>query len=167
MDRVAQEITPVDVVNVNVVSIEPPDGPWVQHVEPKAAVLKTSRAALEVGTVYVKPVLAAKTGTEAVVRNAPMTSRGLCTAGLLLSLRRLALLLVSLFRLLCRFGLLLVLSLSRLLCRLSLLLVLSLSRLLCRFSWLLFLLRLLLLFVLSLRERGSNSYGKQEQNCCT
>jgi hypothetical protein len=77
VDGITQEIPPVDVVNVNVVSIEPPDGPWVKHVEPKPAVLKTSRAALEVGTVYVKPVVTAETGTEAVVRNASMTSRGL------------------------------------------------------------------------------------------
>ena len=97
MDGIAQEITPVDVVNVNVVSIEPPHRPRVKHVEPKAAVLKTSRPALEVGTVYVKPVLTAETGTEAVVRNAPVTSRGLCMVGLLL-------LGLSLFRLLGRFA---------------------------------------------------------------
>ncbi len=188
VDGIAQEITPVDVVNVNVVSIEPPHGPWVQHVEPKAAVLKTSRAALEVGTVYVKCVLTAKTGTEAVVRNAPMISRGLCTVGLLLSLCRLPLLLVlTLFRLLRRFGLLLVLSLLPLLCRLGLLLsfrlfrllrwlglllslsvlLLRLSLVLCRFSLLLLLLRLLLLLVFFLRVRGSNNAREQEQNCCT
>ena len=138
MDWIAQEITSVDVVDVNVVSIEPPDGPRVKHVEPKAAVLKTSRPALEVGTVYVKPVLTAETGTETVVRNAPVTSRGLCVVGLLLLLRRP--------------GLLLVLSLSRLLCRPSLLLLL---------------LRLLLLLVSSLRVRGSNCCREQEQNCCT
>ncbi len=112
MDGVAQEIALVDVVDVDFVSVEPPHRPRVKHVEPKAAVLKTSRPALEVGAVYVKPVLTPETGTEAVVRNAPMSSRGLCPVGLLLSV----------LRLLCRLALLNVL---RLLGRLSLLLVLS------------------------------------------
>jgi hypothetical protein len=76
MDGITQEIPAVDVVDVDVVGIEPPHRPRVKHVEPKAAVLKTSRS-LEIGSVYVKGMLTAKTGTEAVVRNASMTCCGL------------------------------------------------------------------------------------------
>ena len=76
MDGITQEIPAVDVVDVDVVGIEPTRGPRVKHVEPIAAVLKTSRS-LEIGPVYVKRMLTAKTCTEVVVRNAPMTSRGL------------------------------------------------------------------------------------------
>jgi hypothetical protein len=113
MDRIAQEIPPVPVINVNAVSIEPRHWPRVNHGEPKAAVLKTSGPIGEFSPVHVKRVATPKAGSVAVVRNAPMTCRGLCPAGLSLFL--------SALRLLCRPCLLLLLLLW-----LLLLLVLSL-----------------------------------------
>ncbi|MGD1092027.1 MAG: hypothetical protein ABSB35_08535 [Bryobacteraceae bacterium] len=118
--------------------------------------MKTSRLTDEFGTVHVKRVLATETGTEAVVRNAPMASRGLGSVGPLLFLSPLRLfwfsllLVLSVLRLLCRLGLLLVLSALRLLCRLGLLLFLSALRLLCRLGLLLVLSVLRLLCRLSL-----------------
>jgi len=171
MEGIAKEILTVQVVNVNVVSIEPPHRPRVNRGEPKTTVLKTSRPADEIGPVYVKHVLTAKTGTEAVVWNAPMTSRGLRSVGLLLPLSALRLLsrsslllllralrllsrsslllLLSALWLLSRTSLLLLLSALRLLSRPSLLLLLSALRLLCRSSL------LLLLSVLRLLCRSS------------
>jgi len=144
MEGIAKEILTVQVVNVNVVSIEPPHRPRVNRGEPKTTVLKTSRPADEIGPVYVKHVLTAKTGTEAVVWNAPMTSRGLRSVGLLLPLSALRLLsrsslllLLSALRLLSRSSLLLLLSALWLLSRTSLLLLLSALRLLSRPSLLL------------------------------
>ena len=186
MEGIAKEISTVQVINVNVVGIEPPHRPRANRGEPITAVLKTSRTAGEVGTVHVKHVLTAKTGTEAGIWNAPMTFRGLGSAGLLLRLSALRLLSrsslllrLSALRLLSRSGLLLRLSALRLLSRSSLLLRLSALRLscrlspllllgvlLCRPSLLLALLWLLLLFVLSLRVRRCNDSGKQKQNCC-
>ncbi len=160
MDGITQETSPVQVVNVNVVRIEPAHAPRLNHVEPITAVLKTSRPVGEFPTVHMKPVSTAKTGTELSFGNAPMASgwRG-SPAGPLLFLtalrllRRLSLLLTrralrllyrpslllmpSLLRLLYRTSLLLMLSLLRLLRRPSLLLMLGLSWLLCRFRLLL------------------------------
>src|ERR1700730_9695290 len=92
MDGITQEIPPVHVVNVNAVGIEPTHRPRLNHVEPKTAVLKTSRPVGEFGTVHVKRVTTAKTGTKAVVRNTPMAGRRLCPAGPLLFLTPLRLL---------------------------------------------------------------------------
>jgi hypothetical protein len=120
MDGITQEISPVQVVNVNAVSIEPPHWPRVNHGEPKTAVLKASRPAGEFGTVHVKRVATAKTGTETVVRNTRLVGRRLCSAGPLLVLGAL--------RLLYWPSLLLVLGLLRWLYWPSLLLVLGLLR---------------------------------------
>src|ERR1700683_5628978 len=92
MEGIAQEIAPVQEVNVNGVRVEPAHWPRVNHVEPKTAVLKTSRPVGEFRTVHVKRVAAAKTCAELSFRNAPTASRGLSTAGdLLLSLSALRL----------------------------------------------------------------------------
>src|SRR5580704_9963665 len=161
MDGITQEIPPVQVVNVNAVGIEPPHRPRLNHVEPKTAVLKTSRPVGEFGTVHMKRVATAKTGTKAVVRNTAMTARGLSPAGPLLFLTALRLLhrlgllpACRALRLLHRLGLLLVRSLLSLLCRLSLMLLLR------RLGLLLLLLWSLLLLVF-LRVGGNNDFGKQ------
>src|SRR5277367_6219065 len=72
MNGITQEVTPIQVVNVNGVSIEPARRPRVNHVEPKTAVLKSSPAVSELGTVHVKGVAAAETCTELGFGNAPM-----------------------------------------------------------------------------------------------
>jgi len=123
MEGIAKEIPAVYIVNIDVVSVEPSIGPWVNHGEPKAAIFKTSRSAQEIGAVHVKRVATAKAGTKAVVGNPPMALRRLCRSSLLLGA---LLLLRRLSRLLC--ALLLLRWLSRLLCALLLL---------CGFSWLL------------------------------
>src|SRR5580704_7826134 len=120
MDGITQEIPPVQVVNVNAVGIEPPHRPRLNHVEPKTAVLKTSRPVGEFGTVHVKGVATAKTGTELGFRNNPMARGRLGSpAGPLLLLRRLSLLLLALglLRLLGRLSWLLMLGLLWLLGR--------------------------------------------------
>ncbi len=103
MDRIAQEIPTIHVVDVNVVGVEPPQRPRVNRREPVTTVLKTSRPAGEIGAVHVKRVATAEAGAIAIVRNAPMTCSGLRRPRLLL--RWLGLLL-SVLRLRRRFGLL-------------------------------------------------------------
>jgi hypothetical protein len=177
VDGITQKISPVQVVNVNVVRIEPAYRPRVNHVEPIAAVLKTSSPVSEFGTVHVKPVTTAKAGTELSFGNVPMP-RGrpgspaspLLFLTALLLLAWLGLLLVlSLLRslnclglwlacsmlplLLRRFRRLLMLSLLGLLCRFRLLLVL------CGLGLLLLLLWLLLLLVF-LSVDGNYGCGK-------
>src|SRR5271166_3584683 len=92
MDRIAQKIPAIHVINVNVVGVEPCHRPRIDRVEPEAAVLKAPRGALEISAVHVEGMSTAETGTKAVVRDTPVAPRGLCpVAGLLL--RGLALLL--------------------------------------------------------------------------
>jgi hypothetical protein len=177
VDGITQEISPAQIVHVNVVRIEPTHRPRVNHVEPIAAVLKTSRPIGEFGTVHVKSVATAKIGTECSFGNAPM-ARGWLGSSIgpllfltaLLLLRRLGLLRVlSLLGLLHRLGLWLAYGLVLLLLRrFRLLLMLSLLWLPCRFrlllllcglGLLLLLLRLLLLLVF-LSVDGNNGCGK-------
>ena len=77
MVRIAQEISAIYVVDINVVRIEPADWPRIDYVEPIPAVLKASRSAVEFATVHMKRVVAAKTLMEAGFRNVPAASAGL------------------------------------------------------------------------------------------
>src|SRR5271165_1800871 len=126
MDRIAQKIPAIHVINVNVVGVEPCHRPGIDRVKPEAAILKAPRRALEISAVHAEGMRTAETGTKAVVRDTPVAPRGLCPVAGLLLLRRLALLLRRLALLLRRLGLLLrVLRLLRLnvWCRLGLLLL--------------------------------------------
>jgi hypothetical protein len=89
VDWIAQEIPAVQVIDINVVGIEPSHWPRIDCVEPIAAVLKTARSVGELATVHVKRVAAAKIGTEARFRDAPVASRGLSSIGLLSGVLRL------------------------------------------------------------------------------
>ncbi len=140
MEGITQEIAPVQIIDVNVVRVEPAYRPRVNHVEPISAVLKTSRPVGEIAAVHMKPVATAKARTELSFGNASMAPGLGSPASLLLFLaalrllRRLSLVLTRrALRLLRRLRLLLALSLLRLLGRFRLLLVLSLLRLLRRF----------------------------------
>lgn len=161
MDGIAKKIPSVDVVNVNVIGVEPCHGPWVDHTEPKAAVLKTPRSAREIGAIHVKRVATAKAGAETIVGNPPASRLLRCA---LLLLRWPCLLLCPLL-LLCWLRLLLrrpcLLRCALLLLRRLSLLLRRFGLLLCRFG--LLLRRLLLFPAWCLRKSRSNRSGKQEK----
>ena len=119
MDWIAQKIPAVQVVDINVVGIEPSHRPRIYCFEPITAVLKTARPVGELATVHVKRVAATKIGTEARFRNATAASPGLSSIGLL-----------SALPLLCRFGLSLLRGVLRLLRGLGLSLLCGVLRLL-------------------------------------
>jgi hypothetical protein len=76
MKQVEQEIFPVDVVDIAVVSVGPIRGPYVNNGERVAPVLETRLALSRSRAVQFKRVLAAELGAELVVGNAAPTMVG-------------------------------------------------------------------------------------------
>ena len=86
MDWIAQEIPAVQVIDINVVGVEPSYWPRVDCVEPIAAVLKTSRPVGEFAAVHMERVARPKLEWKRASGMLPLASRGLCPIGLLSAL---------------------------------------------------------------------------------
>ncbi len=72
--RVAQVISPINVININVVGVIPTVRPRINKTEPIAAVLEAGKPADHPGAADAKSMIAAKIGTEAIVRYAATAS---------------------------------------------------------------------------------------------